>query len=153
MTDIQIESPRDRLRAQVGQKVDAMPSTVVSAQSNSEIPFGALVVYDDSDAFLCKLPVAKTPIEKPLGITLRQNHCQKYEPKNSIAVLRKGRIWVEAEKVNAPGDVVYVKFAEDGTAKFSSDKKDNIQLKGAIFLEKSEGGLTPIEVNFFGGVQ
>jgi hypothetical protein len=153
MSDMQIEFPRDRARAQVGQKVDATQALVVSATSNSELPFGVLVIHDDADAFLCKLPTAKAPIDKPLGITLRQNHCQKYEPKNSIAVLRKGRIWVETEKVNAPGDVVYVKFAEDGAAKFTSEKKDNIQLRGAIFLEKSESGLVPIEVNFFGGVQ
>jgi hypothetical protein len=150
---MQIEFLRDRERAQLGQKVDATSAMVVSAMSNSAIPFGALVIYDEADAFLCKLPMMKMPIDKPLGITLRQNHCEKYEPKNSIAVLRKGRVWIEADKVNAPGDVVYVKFAEDGVARFTSDKKDNIPLRGAIFLEKSDSGLVPIEVNFFGGVQ
>ena len=152
MTDMQMEFPRDRLRAQLGQKVDATPSMVVSSTSNTTIPFGALVVYDDTDVFLCKLPLPKTPIDKPLGIALRQLHSEHYEPKNSIAVLRKGRVWVEAEKVTAPGDAVYVKFAEDGSTKFSGEKKDNTLLRGAIFLEKSDSGLTPIEVNFFGGV-
>lgn len=149
---MQVEFLRERARAQLGQKADAMPAAVVSAVSNAAIPFGALVVYDDSDAFLCKLPTTKTHVDKPLGIALRQLHSQQYEAKSSIAVLRKGRIWVEADKVNAPGDVVYIKFAEDGSAKFCGDKKDNVPLKGAIFLEKSEDGLTPIEVNFFGGV-
>ena len=102
---------------------------------------------------MCKIPTAKTQLDKPLGITLRQLHSQHYEPKSSIAVLRKGRIWIEAEKVSAPGDAVYIRFAEDGSAKFSGEKKDNVLLKGAIFLEKSESGLTPIEVDFFGGVQ
>lgn len=150
---MQIEFLRDRARAQIGQKVDATACTGVSAASNSEIPFGALVVYDEADAFLCKLPTTKAQIEKPIGITLRQLYCQHYEPKSSIAVLRKGRVWIEADKVNAPGDAVYLKFAEDGTAKFTGDKKDNARLFGAIFLEKSDGGLTPIEVNFFGGAQ
>lgn len=153
MTDIQIEFPRDRARAQVGQKVDATAATVVSATSNVVIPFGALVVYDENDAFLCKLPTAKTHVEKPLGIALRQLHCQQYEPKSSIAVMRKGRVWVDADKVTAPGDAVYIKFTEDGSARFSGDKKDNARLFGAIFWEKSDGGLTPIEVNFFGGAQ
>jgi hypothetical protein len=146
MTDIQIEFSRDRLRAQVGQKVDATPLMVVSATSNATIPFGALVVYDESDAFLCKLPANKTQLDKPLGITLRQLHCEHYGPKNSIAALRKGRVWVEAEKVNAPGDVVYIRFAEDGSARFIGEKKDNTLLRGALFLEKSDGGLVPIEV-------
>jgi len=150
---MQLEFRNDRLRAQVGQKADSMPSAVVSAVANVPIPFGALVVYDDSDAFLCKIPTAKAQLDKPLGITLRQLHSQHYEPKSSIAVLRKGRIWIEAEKVSAPGDAVYIRFAEDGSAKFSGEKKDNVLLKGAIFLEKSESGLTPIEVDFFGGVQ
>lgn len=143
----------DRARAQCGQKVDATATLVVSAVSSSTIPFGALVLYDDADAFFCKLPVAKAALDKPLGITLRHLHCDDYQPKTSIAVMRKGRIWIEAEKVSAPGDAVYVKFAEDGVAKFTSEKKDNTRLAGAIFLEKSDGGLTPIEVNFFGGVQ
>ncbi len=150
---MQLEFRSDRLRAQVGQKADSMPSAVVSALAHTIIPFGALVVYDDSDAFLCQLPTTKTRLDKPLGITLRQFHCHQYEPKSSIAVMRKGRIWVEAEKVNAPGDQVYIRFAEDGTTKFCGEKKDNVLLKGAIFLEKSESGLTPIEVDFFGGVQ
>lgn len=149
---MQIEFPRDRARAVLGQKVDATPSMVVSATSNTKIPFGALVIYDDTDAFMCKLPANKAQLDKPLGIALHQLHCEDYQPKTSIAALRKGRIWVEAEKVNAPGDIVYVKFADDGSAKFSGDKKDNVPLKGAIFLEKSEGGLVPIEVNFFGGI-
>ena len=145
--------PRDRLRALVGQKADSMPSMVVSAVSNATLPFGALVLYDDSDAFMCKLPVPKTPLDKPLGITLRQLHCLQYESKTSIAVLRKGRVWVDAEKVSAPGDGVYIKFTQDGAAKFTGDKKDNLLLKGAVFLEQGESGLIPVEINFLGGVQ
>ena len=153
LMSIQFEFPRDRERAVVGMKVDSTPALAVSATSNglSPIPFGALVVFDDSDAFLCKLPTAKAHVEKPLGITLRQLHCEDYQPKSSIAAMRKGRIWIEADKVDAPGDAVYIKIAEDGKATFISIKVGNTLLKGAIFLEKSEGGKVPIEVNFFGG--
>jgi hypothetical protein len=152
--NMQIEFLRDRARAQVGQRLDSTKSLVVSATSigPAAIPFGVLVVFDDSDAFLCKLPTAKTHLEKPLGITLHQLHCENYQPKSSIAAMRKGRIWVEVDKVEAPGDAVYIKLAEDGTASFSGIKTGNTLLKGAIFLEKSEGGKVPIEVNFFGGV-
>ena len=151
MSDIQLEFPESRARAQVGQKVDATATTVVSSTSNSEVHFGALVVYDEADAFMCKLPTTKAHVEKPLGIALHQLHRQSYQPKTSIAVLRKSRVWIEADKVLAPGDAVYIKFAEDGSVRFCSDKKDNVRLFGAIFLEKSDGGLVPIEVNFFGG--
>ena len=150
---MQFEFPLNRERAQVGQKVDATPAVVVSAHAPIKIPFGVLVLYDEADAFSCKLCVPKTPLDKPLGITLRQLHSDAYQPKSSIAVLRKGRVWVEADKVSVPGDMVYVKFAEDGSPKFTSDKKDALLLKSAVFLEKSEGGLVPIEVNFFGGGQ
>ncbi len=150
---IQFEFPRDRERAVVGMKVDSMPALVVSATSNglAAIPFGALVVFDDSDAFLCKVPTTEAHIEKPLGITVRQLHCEDYQPKSSIAAMRKGRIWIDADKVEAPGDAVYVTIAEDGKATFTGTKTDSIPLTGAIFLEKSEGGKVPIEVNFFGG--
>src|SRR5580704_5027759 len=124
MSDIQLGFPKDRTRAQLGQKVDATPATVVSAHSLIKIPFGVLVMYDDSDAFMCKLPLPKVPLERPLGVTLRHLHGEDYQPKSSIAVLRKGRVWVEADKVNAPGDMVYLKFTEDGSAKFTGDKKD-----------------------------
>ena len=126
---MQIEFLRDRARAVLGQKVDATPSMVVSATSSTKIPFGALVVYDDNDAFMCKLPTNKAHLEKALGITLHQLYCEDYQPKTSIAALRKGRVWVEAEKVSAPGDVAYIKFAEDGSVKFTGDKKDNAPLK------------------------
>jgi hypothetical protein len=67
--------------------------------------------------------------------------------------MRKGRVWVKSEKVDAPGDAVYVKFLEDGSYTFTGAKTGNMQLKGAVFLEKSEGGKVPIEVDFFGGVR
>ncbi len=151
---MQIEFLRDRERAVVGQQLDSIKGVAVSATSigSADIPFGVLVVFDDSDAFLCKLPTTKAHLEKPLGITLRQLHCENYQPKSSILAMRKGRIWVEADKVEAPGDPVYIKLAEDGRASFSGVKSGNTMLKGAIFLEKSEGGKVPIEVNFFGGV-
>ncbi len=144
----------DRERAVVGQKVDSTPTLVVSAISNglAPIPFGVLVVFDDSDAFLCKLPTIKGHIDKPLGITVRQLHCDSYQPKSSIAAMRKGRIWIESEKVEAPGDPVYIKFADDGRVIFTGLKTGNNLLKGAIFLDKTEGGKVPIEINFFGGV-
>jgi len=46
----------------------------------------------------------KAPLDKPLGITLRQLHVDDYQPRSAILVLRKGRVWVLADKVNAPGD-------------------------------------------------
>jgi len=144
----------DRERSQIGQKVDSMPAAVVSVTSTgpAPIPFGALVVFDDTDPFLCKLPVPDSPLDKPLGITLRQFHCQSYEAKSSIAAMRKGRVWINAEKVDAPGDGVYIKFLADGSAIFSGSKADTTPLKGAIFLDKTEGGKVPIEVDFFGGL-
>jgi hypothetical protein len=129
---MQIEFSRDRGRAQLGQKVDGTASLVVSATSHSTIPFGALVVYDETDAFLCKLPAPKIPLDKPLGISLRQLHGENYQPKTSIAVMRKGRVWVMAEKSLAPGDAVYLKFAEDGAFKFTSEKKDNLLLEAVL---------------------
>lgn len=121
--------PIDRIKTQVGQKVDATQAVVVSAVSNVQIPFGVLVLYDDSDTFLCKLPVPKTALDKPLGIRLRQLHCQHYEPQTSLTVMRKGRVWVMAEKVSAPGDAVFIKFTEDGSPKFTADKTSSALLR------------------------
>jgi hypothetical protein len=152
---MQIEFLMDRERALIGQKADATPAVVVSTTSHaaSSIPFGVLVVFDDNDPLLCKIPTNKTQVDKPVGITLRQLHCNKYESKSTIAALRKGRVWVQSDKVDAPSDPVFLKFLEDGSYVFTGMKTGNTQLRGAIFLEKTEGGKVPIEVNFFWGVQ
>jgi hypothetical protein len=150
---MQIGFPLDRARAQVGQIVDSTPALRVSAVSNEEHQFGMLVVIDETDAFMCKPPIPNTVLDKPLGITMRQPEMQSYKPKSSIVLLRSGRVWVEAEKVNAPGDAVFLKFFKNGSHKFTGDSTDNIELKGAVFLERSDGGLVPIEVNFLGGTK
>jgi hypothetical protein len=151
---MQVEFLLNREKALVGQKVDSTPTTIVSMASNGEIPFGALVVFDETDSFLSKLPTAKAQLEKPVGITLRQLHCESYKPKQSIPAMRQGRVWiVSSEKVDAPGDPVYVKFAEDGSAAFTGVKTGNAPLKGAVFLDRCEpNSKVPIEVNFCGGV-
>lgn len=151
---MQVEFLLNREKALVGQKVDSTPTTVVSMASNGEIPFGALVVFDENDSFLCKLPTAKTQLEKPVGITLRQLHCSSYKPKHSIPAMRQGRVWVlSTEKVEAPGDLVYIKFADDGSAAFTGTKTGNTALKGAVFLDRCEpNSKVPIEINFCGGV-
>lgn len=142
----------DRARAVVGQKVDSTPATLISATASEVIPFGALVVWNESDPFLCKIPTAKTNISKPLGIAVRQLHGQDYQPKNTVAAMRKGRIWVNAKKAEKPGDPVYVSIEDDGEVTFTGLKTNNTELKGAIFLEACESGKVPIEVNFIGGV-
>ncbi|MGH7249757.1 MAG: structural cement protein Gp24, partial [Minisyncoccia bacterium] len=119
--EIQFDFVLDRERALVGQKVDATPAVVVSTtNSQTDIPFGCLVVFDDGDPFACKLPAPKEHLEKPIGITLRQLHSLEYQPKNSIAALRKGRVWVMADQAEAPGDAVFVKFSEGGVVSFTS---------------------------------
>lgn len=150
---MQTSFPLDRARAQVGQKVDSMPAMLVSAVSNEELKFGMLAVIDESDVFMCKAPIAKLPIDKPLGITMRQHEIESYKPKSSVVLMRSGRVWVDADKVKAPGDAVFLQFSKDGTYRFTGEAIDNIKLNGAIFLEKSDGGPVPIEVNFFGGAR
>ena len=150
---MQIDFPLKRPRALVGLKVDSTPSTTVSAVSDMPIPFGALVTIDGKDA--CKIPTTKEDLQKPLGITLRQFYGLRYEPKNAIAALRQGRIWVEGEDVSdtnkiAPFAPVYIKLT-DGNAIFTAQADGHVELKGAIFLEGLSEGKVPIEINFLGG--
>lgn len=139
--------------AQLGQKVDATPCTVVSAIAIGELslPFGSLLVYDESG--LCKAPTSKTHLDKPLGVALRELYGQDYPPKTPIAALRNGRIWVKCEDDVVPGDAVYVTLGAEG-ARFTNKSAENaIKLKYAIYLEVSQGSLAPIEINFLGGAQ
>jgi hypothetical protein len=139
--------------AQLGQKLDSTPCTVVSAIAIGELslPFGSLLVYDDSG--LCKVPTTKAHLDKPLGVALRQLYGEGYPAKNPIAALRNGRVWVKCEDEVIPGDAVYVTLGAEG-ARFTNKSAENaIKLKYAIYLEVSQGGLAPIEVNFLGGAQ
>lgn len=149
---IEFPSASDKIRAVVGQKVDSTPATLVSATAKEIIPFGALVVWDESDPFLCKRPTENTHISKPLGITVRQLHSQDYQPKSTVAAMRVGRIWVNAEKAKKPGDPVFVSIGDNNAITFTGTKTNNTELKGAVFLEACESGKVPIEINFIGGV-
>jgi hypothetical protein len=148
-----IDFPIKRPRAIVGQKVDSTPSTTVSAVSDMVIPFGVLVVFADNPS-LCRLPSTQPELQKPLGISLRQYYGLRYEPKTAIAVLRQGRIWVEAvdgaETKIAAGEPAFIKLSE-GKAIFTARSKDSFELKGAVFLESLDEGKVPIEINFLGG--
>lgn len=152
---MEVGFPIKRKIALVGQKVDATACTVVSSTATGEVsvPFGSLLVYDDADANLCKLPTAKTHLDKLLGVALRERYGQDYPPKTPMAVLRQGRVWVKCDDDVVLGDPAHVVISADG-ARFSSKTAEGaIKLKCAIYLEKSQGGLVPIEINFLGGAQ
>ena len=150
---MQLGFPTEKKIAQVGQKVDATPCTVVSSTASGEVsvPFGSLLVYDDADGNLCKIPTAKTHLDKLLGVALRERYGQDYPPKTPMAVLRQGRVWVKCEDDVQPGDPVHVVISAEGARFTNKSAEGATKLKCAIYLEKSQGGLTPIEINFLGG--
>jgi hypothetical protein len=141
--------------ALVGQKVDATPCTLISATSIGDvaIPFGSLLVYDESANGLCKIPTAKVHLDKPLGIALRDTYGQDYPPKSPITVVRQGRVWVLCKDDVVPGDPVHVVIGGDGARFTNKAAEGSIKLKCAIYLEAIQSGLAPIEINFLGGAQ
>ena len=151
---MQIGFPLDRERAVVGQKVDSTPATIVSVSSkqDSAIPYGVLLAFDGDDPFLCQLPTMPEQVAKPIGISIRQLYGLHYEPQTPIAIMRQGRIWVLGEDVKSPGDPVFIKLSNN-QAIFTGLGKDNVPLKGAVFLEGVTQGLVPIEINFSGGAR
>ena len=152
---MEVGFPTERKIALLGQKVDATPCTIVSATStgDSAIPFGSLLVYDDSGFNLCKVPTAKANLDKPLGIALRDNYGQDYPPKNLIAVLRQGRVWISCKDDVLPGDPVHVVIGADGARFTNKVAEGAIKLKCAIYLESQKNNLAPVEINFLGGAQ
>ena len=152
---MQIDFPRDRKIAQLGQKVDSTPCTVVSvtAEGDEPLPFGALLVYSDKDPLLARLPTAKSHLDKPIGISLRALQEFSYQPKSPSAALRQGRIWVKCDAEVIPGDPVYVSVSADGATFGNKTLEGSVKLKGAIYLESARDDLVPIEINFLGGAQ
>lgn len=150
---MEVGFPTQKKIALVGQKVDATPCTVISSIAVGEmpVPFGALLVYDDSG--LCKIPTAKAHLDKPLGIALRDNYGQDYPPKSLLAALRQGRVWVLCKDDVLPGDSVHVAIGVDGARFTNKVTEGAIKLKCAVYLESAQNGLAPVEINFLGGAQ
>lgn len=142
--------------AQVGQKVDAVPSTVVSVipLGDEPIPFGSLLVYGQ-DSVLARIPTAKTHLDHPIGITLKELYGDAHRPKSPIATLRQGRVWVNIkDKDNVtPGEQVYVVISTQGARFTIKATEGATKLNNAIYIDKNHGNLAPIELNFMGGGQ
>ena len=147
---------KDKIKiALVGQKVDSTSCVVVSStcSDDKEIDFGSFLVFDDKDKNLCKIPTAKSHLDKPLGIALREFHGLSLPSKSPLRVLRQGRIWVKCSSDVAPSDPVYISINQDGAVFTNKETQGAMKIKGAIYLEEAQGDLAPIEINFLGGAQ
>lgn len=116
--------------ATAGMRIDLpneLNDIISRLSEESNFPFGRLSVLGtdkDRQALLPALATDITNAKKVLGVTVLDinrefNQTKKdngleqgYDVKNMMAVLKRGRIWVQAEDAVNPESAVYVRFAE-----------------------------------------
>ncbi len=130
--------------AVVGQLVDAFDvanAEVISAKASGIAPFGRMLVMSVADDVL-SLPTVKLAdglLTKYPGITHRDltKVSGQYEDKDVVAVLKKGKIWVETEETVAVGDRVYVRI--DGKKEVYTITLDGDLIAANVITAKVNG--------------
>ena len=143
------EFEKERPRAVVGLKSDSSFADVISRTCSEVVSFGTLLVVDVDDAKKAKNATDKKEMDKILGVSLRQSFGANYAANSCVSIMREGRVFIKAEKIEKVGGQVYF----DPTKSVFTDKNTATSepIKGAIFMSKSENSICEIEVDFRGG--
>lgn len=122
MSPAQLSYPEDQAIGIPGQLADSGPKNVLSRLAeNSLVPFGRLLVLGTDTDKQALLPAQATDIsnaKKVLGVSLHSHarESQKdaalngYSHGESISILHKGRVYMEAEQAMTPESDVYIRF-------------------------------------------
>ena len=118
---MQTSYSQDPVLGQAGQVADDFLSDVETRVAGGAITAGLFVIA--SAAGKCTVPAAAFNIEKALGIArLDPNRTSAaYAANDSLAVIRKGRVWVEVEADSAAvaDTPAYVRVTANGAGKLT----------------------------------
>lgn len=145
-----------------GQLADAGFTDKISASAEVAVPMGKLVVRGTDPAKQGKLPTAAGDIvvAKILGVSLHDqareqkpaNSAIQYEIKDSMSLLRSGRIVVKVEETVVAGDVPSVRHAAGGLGIGSFAKTadaNRAALPNAVYVQgASANGLAVVEISY-----
>lgn len=145
--------------------------TFVQGEASAEIPFGAFVVQSAAASLpgsasapnvpTAKLPAASGDYFGGGGVVLHGHWYDKrlqlgttgVKPTNLITVMRRGRVWVNAEEALARTDDVYVRYTAAGgltvgNFRNDADTSKALKLYGCRFLtETTAAGLIVLELD------
>lgn len=145
--------------------------TFIQGEASAEIPFGAFVVQSAapklpgtasaSSAATAKLPAASGDNFGGGGVVLHSHWYDKrlqlgttgVKPGNLLTVVRRGRIWVNAELAVAVTDAVYARYTASGgnvpgNFRNDADTAKALRLYGCRFItETTAAGLVVLEID------
>jgi hypothetical protein len=85
-------------------------NTLLNAANNT-IFFGRMVVRKTGSAGQCDRPSSAADVSEGVAIRdINQPYAGYYPTYAAVAVLKKGKIWVEVDQAVTPDDPVYVRF-------------------------------------------
>lgn len=81
------------------------------------------------------------------GIALHQhNEAKKYQAKDTVSVMRKGKAWSEVSVAVTADETAYVDVAA-GTKKFTNVSTDNLATGGVFRSSTAGAGIAQVEIN------
>ena len=149
--------------AQAGQKVGLDFDHVESFAAEGAVPFGVGVVAGTDAAK--QVAVASADTETFMGVSVFTHRQEQgidqgasmgaqystgaeYRDKDTVNVLRRGRVWVEVTAEVDAGDDAYVDVTSDGEeGKFTDVATDNLATGGVFRTGADVGELAIVEVN------
>lgn len=145
--NVNFEKAFEGMLADAG-KHDALSRVI----EGSDVKIGKAVTFGTDDNQIKKLSAIT---EKVAGVVIHKMTEEGIlEEKDSVSILRKGRLYVKVEEAVAPGDPVFVRAVvagaeENGAFRKSADSTDCVDLTGkAQYLSSAAlGELALVEIN------
>lgn len=138
-----------------GVVADTNPVTIQTYNNpDSAVKFGRMVAKKFNDDNGCKLPDAPDLVMVGVAVRDLATEEDRYPLKSAVAVLKRGRIFVEVEEPITPDDKVFVRFAnggsgtEKGIFRKNDDGNTAVEVAGARFLTPAQAnGIAEVDLN------
>lgn len=145
--------------------------TFIQGEASAEVAFGAFLVQSAAATLpgtasapnvpTAKLPAASSDLFGHGGVVLHSHWYDKrlqlgttgVKPTNLLTLVRRGRIWVYAEKAVTRDDAVYVRYTASGgnvpgNFRDDDDTSKALRLYGCRYLTETTGaGLVGLEID------
>lgn len=152
----------DAVKGFAGDIVDALPTETISRIAGAAVPFGKFVsrraTPADGDEVVGPPEVTGSVTARGKGFARRdqmRKNTTGYETNDIVAVLKKGRMWVDCETAWTDGADVFIRFAVPGSTGLGSVRNDADTANAVALLDGrckfvgsgSGAGLAMIEIN------
>lgn len=134
--------------AQAGQKAGLDFDHVESRAAEGAVPFGSGVVFGTDPEKQVAVPADAAGEFAGIALFTHAIPAVEYRDTDTVNVLRRGRVWVEATAEVAAGDAALVDVLTEGEeGKFTNVAAGNIATGGVFRTAGDVGALVIVEIN------